>query len=101
MLPAGGYVVYVLVDPRDRLPFYVGLTCRPHQRWNGHRADPASSAYLRLRELRRLGLKCHVRLVRVGCSLAEGAELERQTIAALKPTLLNWRSRPALQDGAA
>lgn len=94
-MPVAGYRVYLLIDPRDMVPFYAGMTCRPAARWNGHNSDRASAAYSRLGELRRLGLKCRVRIIRMNLALGDAKALEREIIEAFKPTLLNWQTRRA------
>lgn len=99
-MPAAGYIVYLLVDPRTRVPFYAGMTCRPGARWNGHCTDRASAAYPQVNELRRLGLKCHVRIVRMGLDLEQAKTFEKQVIEAHKPTLLNWQTRRAKKAAA-
>lgn len=93
MPPAAGYMIYVLIDPRDRVPFYVGMTCRPGLRWGGHNGDPASSAYPRMRELRQLNLKCRVRIAAMNLSLTEAREREAALIREHEQTLLNGGRR--------
>jgi hypothetical protein len=100
VMPASGYMVYLLIDPRDRVPFYAGMTCRPGQRWNGHRADRASSAYLRVNELINLSLKCRVRLIATDLRYHEARWLEQKTIEAHRPTLLNRQATPRLAKSA-
>ncbi len=79
------YLIYVLIDPRDRLPFYVGMTCRPRKRWGQHHSNPSSAAYPRLRELRAAGLKPRVRIMREGlcrevARIAEAYYIDRHLI---------------------
>ncbi len=90
-------MIYVLIDPRDMAPFYVGMTCRPGQRWMAHMADRASTPHARLREIRRLGLKCRVRLARMNLSYEDAKASEREVIRQYGATLLNmqWRSEAA------
>jgi predicted GIY-YIG superfamily endonuclease len=92
-MPPSGYTVYVLIDPRDMVPFYVGMTCRRVARWTGHNSSRGSRVYTRLAELRELRLKCRVRLASMDLSLDEARDRERQLIALHRETLLNWRPR--------
>lgn len=87
--PPDGYMVYLLIDPRDRVPFYAGMTCRPDRRWYGHSTDRVSAAFYRLEELRSLRLKCRVRVLATDLLYAEARVRERQAIQEHKPTLLN------------
>ena len=57
------WCVYVLVDPRDGKHFYVGCSKEPKERACGHRNDPASSAYWRVKEIHAAGHKCFLRVV--------------------------------------
>lgn len=98
-MPPSGYMVYVLIDPRDMVPFYVGMTCRPGQRWNGLNWDGA--AHDRLAELRKLRLKCRVRIAAIGLSLEEARDRERQTISLHRATIANWRPRSQPKQAAA
>lgn len=91
--PASGYMIYLLIDPRDMVPFYAGMTCRPDQRWRGHHTDRASAAYERLIELRDKQLKCRVRIIALDLLYADARIRERQTIGAHRATLLNWQLR--------
>lgn len=95
-MPPSGYMVYVLIDPRDRLPFYVGITCRPTARWTAHNTDSCgSNAYPRLHDLRGLGLKCRVRIVAANLSVQEARDRERLLIAEHRATIANGQSSPA------
>src|SRR4051812_22696869 len=87
--PWFGYLVYVLVDPRDLLPFYVGITCRPKGRWAGHHSDPASSAYHRLRELREAGIKCRVRIMAENLDRATALATEKEYVFLYRGSILN------------
>lgn len=91
--PPDGYMVYLLIDPRDRLPFYCGMTCRPGSRWYQHNTDLASRACWRLQQLRQAGLKCHVRLLALNLTYEQGRQLESETIARHKATLQNVQVR--------
>ncbi len=92
--PATGYMIYLMIDPRDMLPFYAGMTSRPAQRWNCHNSDRASAAYDRLQELRRLALKCRVRILALNLTYEEARAAETQAIANHRKTLLNRRYGP-------
>lgn len=90
MIPPGAkYMVYLLIDPRDRVPFYAGMTCRPTARWHGHNCKATSSAYPRIKELRELALKCRLRIVAADLSYQEARAIESRLIADHRQTLLN------------
>lgn len=98
--PVGPYMVYLLIDPRDMAPFYAGMTCRPAQRWYQHCSDRASKAYKRVAELRRLGVKCRVRILALGLDHQEARARETQAITDNRATLLNGQNRPRLASAA-
>jgi len=74
------YSVYLLIDPRDDLPFYVGCSFDPKKRAGEHRTDPGAGGYKRVREIHGMGLKCISRtVVRFG---------DRQTALAFERALM-------------
>jgi hypothetical protein len=88
-----GYLVYMLIDPRDRLPFYIGMTSRARQRWNAHHTDPASEAYHRMRELRTAGLKCRVRIMGEDLDRWSARRREQALVERFRTTLLNGEAK--------
>lgn len=93
--PTTGYLVYIFTDPRDMLPFYIGITSRPTSRWASHNSRGAGSrAYGRLNELHCLGLKCRVRIVASGLPVQEAREREAALIRQHRATLLNGAFGP-------
>lgn len=52
---SGPCYVYVLVDPRSRKPFYIGISHNPWDRFYNHLHDPCSAAWGRLRDLMEIG----------------------------------------------
>lgn len=99
-MPPSGYMVYVLIDPRDMVPFYVGLTCRPARRWNQHRTDRSSGAHIRVAELCKLRLKTRVRIAGVNLGLVEARARERWLIDLHRPNLMNWQLHRSEQGAA-
>lgn len=70
---------YQLVDPRDRLPFYVGLTTSPEERLRAYQISRPHSAALakRKKELDALGLQPIMQeLERRECTADEALERE-------------------------
>ena len=49
------WYVYILIDPRDGLPFYVGLTRNPKKRSVAHTSDWCSRARNRCQEIKSAG----------------------------------------------
>lgn len=92
--PATGYMVYLLIDPRDRLPFYVGMTCRPTARWAYHNTSQCSAAHDRLAELRIASLKCRARIVASDLDREIALEREAELIAVHHRTLVNKLGLP-------
>lgn len=56
--------VYRLIDPRGGRPFYIGCTSAPTGQLQDHVDDPAVAARSRCRELRDLGLRPRLKIVR-------------------------------------
>lgn len=95
---AGPWWIYMLVDPRDGLPFYVGMTCNPLGRWNGHCSDWASAARSTLIEIREAGLKCRVRVMGLYTSRDDARCRELELIGRHEPTLRNSLGTPKFGD---
>jgi len=75
-------VVYLLWDPRNGLPRWVGLTSVPKRRFSDHRAGRGRShCVLWERELGRYGLACETFIIEEGLSHDEANERERWWIA--------------------
>jgi predicted GIY-YIG superfamily endonuclease len=82
--------VYLLVDPRDDNPFYVGITTNPTRRGPQHRTDPASAAYHRIREIHSAGLQCTMRVVAKCVDKAQARLIEDVLVRVIAPgKLLN------------
>ena len=88
--------LYALIDPRTDRVFYVGITTNPRDRVAGHRHDPASAAYYRVKDVHAAGLKCRMKIIRVYLDKHEALDHENRLIA-LHPGLLNKPPGPKLK----
>lgn len=91
-----GYYVYLLIDPRDGQPFYVGKGKgnRAQQHEKDARAGRIVNAAkcARILEIESLGMAVECSYVRTGLTEREAFDLERRMIAYHKPTLTNIAS---------
>lgn len=89
--PAGGRgccFVYKLIDPRDNVIFYVGITARPKIRFQSHRNDRLSAAWPRIREIQNCGHECRMEIISEFSDRNSALEHEHKLISSL-PELLN------------
>jgi predicted GIY-YIG superfamily endonuclease len=86
--------VYVIVDPRNRKPFYVGITKYLWYRFDQHRTDSGSAAWPRVNELLAAGyspVRIH-KPYRLCADRNEALRLEHRLINSI-PGLLNRERR--------
>lgn len=95
------WCVYALIDPRDRNPFYIGITANRDLRFHCHHTDSSSAAWSRIQEIRKLGLSCLMLTIADGYSEKLHAEIHEQALIFFLPGLVNrqrwskeaWRGR--------
>ena len=88
--------VYVIVDPRTRRPFYVGITMYLWYRFDQHRTDPGSAAWGRINELLAAGYAPNriYKPYRCCADRNEALRLEYKLITAIPDLLNRSRQRP-------
>lgn len=91
--------LYILVDPRTRKPFYVGLTKSLRARMSAHKCDPASAAYDRVREILSLKLDLIILVLGIYEDRDEGFREEQRLIRSL-PDLVNRKTLQEHQIGS-
>ena len=87
-LTSGPCYLYGLIDPRTGEVFYVGVSWNPTIRLGNHKNDPASSAYLRCREIIAAGFDVEIEIADVFPSRTSAEGVERELIRVL-PGLTN------------
>jgi len=81
--------VYGLLDPRTERVFYIGIT-----KWNlparlaGHRSDPASAAWQRIREIEADDFRCEIEAI-LDCPTREIARSWERRLIREFPGLIN------------
>lgn len=87
---SGACFVYVLVDPRNRRPFYVGISKNPRARFWQHCTDTGSGGWPLARELRNLGYGADrvLKVVKRCRDRRAAMEIEHRLITST-PNLLN------------
>lgn len=88
----GPFYVYGLVDPRDGETFYIGMTKQPLGRLSGHKSDPASAAYHRIRDIRKCGEQVRMEIIEQFGDRERATRFERSLIVS-RPGLLNRETR--------
>lgn len=90
---ASGYYVYILIDPRDDAPFYIGKGKGKRALAHGARERRGRSEngtkQLRLGDIRRGGKAPRVALLANGLSEPEAFAVERAAIASCRKVLTN------------
>ena len=76
------WYVYLLIDPRDNRPFYVGCTKNPRNRFDGHHSDWANRTRRRIIEIKEAGHGCKMWVVRAYNTKAEARDYEDSLIAS-------------------
>ncbi len=86
------YHVYFLIDPRNQVVRYVGMSKDPHSRFKQHLRDPRSNAQKVgwIKQLKSLKLKPLLKVVRTDLSKSEAEECELELIQEYsKSSILN------------
>lgn len=104
-----GLYVYLLVDPRDGVPFYVGKGRGLRYAAHGLEADDVADAsdaeqsrkHARINELRRLGLEHEIWILRYGLTPGEYTAVEAAAIDLLLTFPVTAAGGPRLPLGAA
>jgi hypothetical protein len=91
----GKCYVYRLIDPRSGAPFYVGISKNPWSRFDGHRNDPGSGGWPKVRELLKAGFaRADILHIHTWCENREAAyKLEHQLITTTEGLLNRNRTR--------
>ena len=77
------WYVYILIDPCDGLPFYVGLTRDPKKRNAAHTADWGSKARTRCQEIKSSGSRHEMEVIAQFDSRTYAAQYEQWLICDL------------------
>jgi len=86
--------VYALTDPRDGVPFYIGITQNPKRRGHSHKHDPQSAAHSKISQLWNDGVGFNLLIIHEYEAMDDALADEAWHVKVI-PSLLNRRLQPA------